>query len=35
MEQHPRRVDIEVDNTPAAANRGDDPQLDAAVKALL
>jgi C-terminal processing protease CtpA/Prc len=35
MEQHPRPVDIMVDNTPAAAERGDDPQLDAAVKSLL
>jgi C-terminal processing protease CtpA/Prc len=35
MEQHPRRVDIEIDNTPNAAARGDDSQLDAAVKALL
>jgi Tol biopolymer transport system component len=34
MEQHPRRVDIDVDNTPTAASRGDDPQLDAAVKSL-
>ncbi len=35
MEQHPRPVDITVDNTPAAAERGDDLQLDAAVKSLL
>jgi Tol biopolymer transport system component/C-terminal processing protease CtpA/Prc len=35
MEQHPRRVDIDVENSPSAAARGIDPQLDAAVKALL
>jgi Tol biopolymer transport system component/C-terminal processing protease CtpA/Prc len=34
MEQHPRGVDVEVDDSPAAAERGDDPQLDAAVRAL-
>jgi Tol biopolymer transport system component/C-terminal processing protease CtpA/Prc len=35
MEQHPRRVDRTVDDSAAAAARGDDPQLDAAVKSLL
>jgi C-terminal processing protease CtpA/Prc len=35
MEQHPRGVDITVDDSAEAAARGDDPQLDAAVKSLL
>ena len=34
MELHPRPVDVGVSNTPEAAERGDDPQLDAAVRAL-
>jgi C-terminal processing protease CtpA/Prc len=34
MELHPRPVDVDVSNTPEAAERGDDPQLDAAVRAL-
>jgi tricorn protease len=35
MEQHPRKVDIPVENSAAASERGDDPQLDAAVRELL
>lgn len=35
MELHPRPVDVRVDYPPGAADRGDDPQLDAAVRALL
>jgi Tol biopolymer transport system component/C-terminal processing protease CtpA/Prc len=35
MELHPRPVDVRVDNPPGAAERGDDPQLDAAVRELL
>ena len=35
MELHPRPVDIRVENPPGAAERGDDPQLDAAVRELL
>jgi tricorn protease len=35
LELHPRPVDVQVDNPPGAAARGDDPQLDAAVRALL
>ncbi len=35
MEQHPRKVDVEVENSAAASERGDDPQLDAAVRELL
>jgi Tol biopolymer transport system component/C-terminal processing protease CtpA/Prc len=35
MELHPRPVDVDVVNPPGAAERGDDPQLDAAVKTLL
>jgi Tol biopolymer transport system component/C-terminal processing protease CtpA/Prc len=35
MELHPRPVDITVDTSPAASERGDDPQLDAAVRVLL
>ncbi len=35
MEQHPRKVDVEVENTAATSERGDDPQLDAAVRELL
>ena len=35
LEQHPRRVDIEVENSAASAQAGDDPQLDAAIKKLL
>jgi Tol biopolymer transport system component/C-terminal processing protease CtpA/Prc len=35
MEQHPRQVDIAVDDSAAASAHGDDPQLDAAVKSLL
>jgi tricorn protease len=34
MELHPRPVDVHVDNPPGAAERGDDPQLDAAVRNL-
>ena len=35
MELHPRPVDLQVDNPPGAAERGDDPQLAAAVRRLL
>jgi tricorn protease len=35
MELHPRPVDVPVDNPPGAAERGADPQLDVAVRALL
>ena len=35
MELHPRPVDVRVDNPVGAAERGDDPQLDAAVRELL
>jgi Tol biopolymer transport system component/C-terminal processing protease CtpA/Prc len=35
MERHPRRVDVTVDDTPESSLRGDDPQLDAAVRVLL
>ena len=35
MELHPRPVDVLVENPPGAAERGDDPQLDAAVRDLL
>lgn len=35
LELHPRPVDVRVDNPPGAAERGDDPQLDAAVRELL
>jgi tricorn protease len=35
MELHPRPVDVTVSDPPGAAQRGDDPQLDAAVRALL
>ncbi len=35
MELHPRGVDIPVDNPPGASERGDDPQLDAAVRVLV
>ncbi len=35
MELHPRPVDLRVDNPPGAADRGDDPQLAAAVQRLL
>ncbi len=35
MELHPRPVDVLVENPPGAAERGDDPQLDAAVRELL
>jgi tricorn protease len=35
MELHPRPVDVRADNPPGAAERGDDPQLDAAVRELL
>jgi len=35
MELHPRPVDVRVENPPGAAERGDDPQLDAAVRELL
>ncbi len=35
MELHPRPVDVRVENPPGAADRGDDPQLDAAVRVLL
>ncbi len=35
MELHPRPVDVRVENPPGAAERGDDPQLDAAVRVLL
>ena len=34
MELHPRPVDVYVEDPPGAAARGDDPQLDAAVRAL-
>ena len=34
MELHPRPVDVTVDDPPGAAERGDDPQLDAAVRVL-
>jgi len=34
MELHPRPVDVRVENPPGAAERGDDPQLDAAVREL-
>ena len=34
MELHPRPVDVRVENPPGAAERGDDPQLDAAVHEL-
>jgi tricorn protease len=35
MELHPRPVDVYVDNPVGAAERGDDPQLDAGVRELL
>jgi hypothetical protein len=35
MELHPRPVDDLVTIPPGAADRGDDPQLDAAVRVLL
>ncbi|MBV8369993.1 MAG: PDZ domain-containing protein [Candidatus Eremiobacteraeota bacterium] len=35
MELHPRPVDVRADNPPGAFERGDDPQLDAAVRELL
>jgi tricorn protease len=35
MELHPRPVDVRVENPPGAAERGDDPQLAAAVRELL
>jgi tricorn protease len=35
LELHPRPVDIRVENPPGASARGDDPQLDAAVRELL
>lgn len=35
MELHPRPVDVQVADPPGAAARGDDPQLDAAVRVLL
>jgi tricorn protease len=35
MELHPRPVDVRADNPPGASERGDDPQLDAAVRELL
>ncbi|HEY0393668.1 MAG TPA: S41 family peptidase [Candidatus Elarobacter sp.] len=35
MELHPRPVDVRVANPPGAAERGEDPQLDAAVRELL
>ncbi|MBV9439229.1 MAG: PDZ domain-containing protein, partial [Candidatus Eremiobacteraeota bacterium] len=35
LELHPRPVDVRVANPPGAAERGDDPQLDAAVRELL
>jgi tricorn protease len=35
LELHPRPVDVQVDDPPGAAARGDDPQLDAAVRVLL
>jgi Tol biopolymer transport system component/C-terminal processing protease CtpA/Prc len=35
MELHPRPVDVRADNPPGAAERGADPQLDAAVRELL
>jgi C-terminal processing protease CtpA/Prc len=34
MELHPRPVDVTAPNPPGAAERGDDPQLDAAVREL-
>jgi Tol biopolymer transport system component/C-terminal processing protease CtpA/Prc len=34
MELHPRPVDVRVENPPGAAERGDDPQLAAAVREL-
>ncbi len=35
MELHPRPVDVRVENPPGAAERGEDPQLAAAVRELL
>jgi tricorn protease len=35
MELHPRPVDVRADNPPGAFERGEDPQLDAAVRELL
>ncbi len=35
MELHPRAVDVRAENPPGAAERGDDAQLDAAVRELL
>ena len=35
MELHPRPVDVRVANPAGATERGDDPQLDAAVRELL
>ena len=35
MELHPRPVDVHAENPPGAAQRGDDPQLEAAVHELL
>ncbi|HYZ14905.1 MAG TPA: S41 family peptidase, partial [Candidatus Acidoferrum sp.] len=35
MERHPRPVDIRIDDPPGSAERGADPQLDGAVRALL
>jgi len=35
MEMHPRPVDVEVQRPIGASYRGSDPQLDAAVRALL
>ncbi|MDQ6925005.1 MAG: S41 family peptidase, partial [Candidatus Eremiobacteraeota bacterium] len=35
MELHPRPVDVRVENPPGASERGDDPQLAAAVRELL
>jgi C-terminal processing protease CtpA/Prc len=35
MELHPRPVDVRAENPPGAADRGSDPQLDAAVRELL
>jgi tricorn protease len=35
LELHPRPVDVQVANPPGAAARGDDPQLEAAVRVLL
>lgn len=34
LEMHPRPVDVHVENPPGAFERGEDPQLDAAVRAL-